>query len=90
MINFPTESRRDFLSSLAVADDFDEVVFLHYSDNNGTSAADLHPKVGETEVRQRLEIASEYANRWKRGRSAAVIKDFNCTTPYNLLNKGEK
>ncbi len=85
MINFPTESHDDFLRSMAVADDFDEVVFLHYSDNRGTPAAALLPKVAEPEVQRRLEMASDYANRLKRGRSA-VIKDFNCTTPYNLEN----
>ncbi len=82
MINFPTESHEDFLRSLILADDFDEVVFLHYSDNRGTIAAGLLPKVAEPEVKKRLEIASDYAN--KRGRSA-VIKDFNCDAPYNLL-----
>ncbi len=81
MINFPTESHDDFLRSLAVADEFDEVVFLHYSDNRGTPAAELLPKVPEPEVHRRLEMASDYAN--KRGRSA-VIKDFDCDTPYNV------
>ncbi len=83
MINFPTESHNDFHKSLALADNFDEVVFLNYSDNRGTPAAGLLPKVAEPEVRRRLEMASDYANR-RPGRSA-VIKDFNCDTPYNLL-----
>ncbi len=84
MINFPTESHDDFLMSLAVADGFDEVLFLHYSDNQDTAAAALHPKVAEQEIRRRLDIASDYANHCKRGRSA-VIKDFSCDTPYNML-----
>ncbi len=84
MINFPTESHDDFLMSLAVADGFDEVLFLHYSDNQDTAAAGLFPKVPEPEVRRRLDMASDYANRCKRGCSA-VIKDFNCDIPYNLL-----
>ena len=84
MINFPTESHHDFLRSLTVADGFDEVVFLNYSDNRGTPAARLLPKVAEPEVRRRLDLASHYANRCKPGRSA-VIKDFNCSVPYNLL-----
>jgi MiaB/RimO family radical SAM methylthiotransferase len=84
MINFPTESHDDFLMSLAVADAFDEVLFLHYSDNRGTAAAGLLPKVPEQEVRRRLDLASDYANHCKAGRSA-VIKDFNCDTPYNVL-----
>jgi tRNA A37 methylthiotransferase MiaB len=84
MVNFPTEDHDDFLMSLAVADGFDEVLFLHYSDNQDTAAADLFPKVPEPEVRRRLDMASDYANRCKRGRGA-VIKDFNCDIPYNLL-----
>ena len=36
------------------------------------------------EVYRRLEMASEYANRCKPGRSA-VIKDFDCDKPYNML-----
>ncbi len=80
MINFPTETHEDFLDSLTGADEFDEVVFLHYSDNRGTAAAGLLPKVSEADVYRRLEMASDYANRRGRG---AVIKDFNCITPYN-------
>ena len=83
MINFPAESHEDFHLSLALADDFDEALFLHYSDNQNTTAAGLFPKVPETEVRRRLDIASEYANHRKPGRSA-VIKDFNCDVPYNM------
>ncbi len=84
MVNFPTESHDDFLKSLAVADGFDEVLFLHYSDNQDTAAAGLFPKVPGPEVRRRLDMASDYANRCKPGRSA-VIKDFDCDIPYNLL-----
>jgi len=83
MINFPTESHEDFLKSLAIAESFDEVLFLHYSDNQGTAAAGLLPKVPEREVRRRLDMASEFANHCKRGQSA-VIKNFNCNIPYNL------
>lgn len=83
MINFPTESHDDFLKSLAIADGFDEVLFLHYSDNRDTGAAALQPKVPEPEVRRRLDIASDYANNRKQGRSA-VIRDFNCDAPYNI------
>ena len=86
MINFPTESHDEFLSSLAVADDFDEVVFLHYSDNRGTPAAELAPKVALSEAQRRLDMASAYANRFPRRGSAAVIEDFDCATPYNLAS----
>ena len=88
MINFPTEDHDDFLKSLAVADDFDEVVFLHYSDNAETAAAGIHPKVAEAEMLKRLDLASTYANRSKPGRSA-VIKDFDCDRPYNMLPSGK-
>ena len=88
MINFPTEGHDDFLKSLAVADDFDEVVFLHYSDNAETAAAGIHPKVAEAEMLKRLDLASTYANRSKPGRSA-VIKDFDCDRPYNMLTSGK-
>jgi len=85
LINFPTESHDDFLKSIAVADGFDEVIFLHYSDNQDTAAAGLLPKVPEPDVRRRLDMASDYANHYKRGRPGIVIKDFNCDTPYNLM-----
>jgi MiaB/RimO family radical SAM methylthiotransferase len=88
LINFPTESHDDFLMSLAVADFFDEALFLHYSDNPGTAAAGLFPKIPESEAHRRLDMASDYANHCKRGRSA-VIQDFNCDTPYNLLGTVE-
>jgi len=87
MLNFPSESRDDFLASLALADDFDEVLFLNYSDNMDTPAARIFPKVSETEVRRRLDLASDYANRHKPGRSA-VIQDFNCIAPYNIRRQG--
>jgi MiaB/RimO family radical SAM methylthiotransferase len=89
LINFPTESHDDFLLSLRVADDFDEVLFLHYSDNQGTVAAGLLPKVPEPEIRRRLNLASDYANRCKHGGSA-VIEDFHCEIPYNVLGASEE
>jgi tRNA A37 methylthiotransferase MiaB len=83
MINFPTESHSDFLESLALADDFDEVLFLNYSDNRDTPAAGLFPKVPDPEVCRRLDMASDYSNHCKPRRSA-VIRDFNCDAPYNI------
>ncbi len=83
MVNFPTESEGDFLESLAIADAFETVLFLNYSDNRGTAAAGLFPKVGEREARRRLDMASDYVNRRGRG-SGAVISDFDCDLPYNL------
>ncbi|HSB82034.1 MAG TPA: radical SAM protein [Candidatus Methylomirabilis sp.] len=84
LVNFPTETHEDFLKTLHVADGFDEALFLHYSDNQGTAASELQPKVPPQEVRRRLDIASEYINQTKRGRGA-VIEDFNCAAPYNVL-----
>ncbi len=83
MINFPTETHEDFLRSLGIAEGFDEVLFLHYSDNQGTAAVELFPKVPKPEARRRLDMASDFANHRKAGRSA-VIEDFDCTLPYNL------
>jgi MiaB/RimO family radical SAM methylthiotransferase len=83
MINFPGETHEDFVMSLMVAFGFDEVLFLHYSDNQGTEASRLLPKVTEEEAQRRLDLASHYANHQKRGRSA-VIKDFGCDSPYNV------
>ena len=37
---------------------------------------------------KRLDLASTYANRSKPGRSA-VIKDFDCDRPYNMLPSGK-
>ncbi len=89
MINFPTESQEDFLRSIAVADGFDEVLFLNYSDNRGTAACGVFPKVPGNETLRRLDMASDYANHLKIGRSA-VIKDFNCDIPYNLVKAVER
>jgi threonylcarbamoyladenosine tRNA methylthiotransferase CDKAL1 len=83
MINFPGETHEDFIMSLMVANGFDEVLFLNYSDNEGTEASRLLPKVNDDEARRRLDLASHYANHQKRGRSA-VIKDFDCDAPYNV------
>lgn len=89
MINFPTETEDDFMASLNLADAFDTVLFLHYSDNRGTAAAGIYPKVTAETARKRLDRASDYVN--GRGmKSGAVISDFNCGLPYNLSrNRGE-
>ena len=83
MLNFPTETEADFLASLDMADAFETVLFLNYSDNRGTAAARIDPKVSEVQARRRLDRASDYVNR--RGPAGgAVIYDFNCDLPYNL------
>jgi tRNA A37 methylthiotransferase MiaB len=84
MINFPTETEADFQASLALADVFETAIFLNYSDNRGTPAAGIHPKVSGQEMRGRLDLASDYVNRRGPG-SGAVISDFNCDLPYNAI-----
>jgi MiaB/RimO family radical SAM methylthiotransferase len=86
MINFPTESEADFQDCLTLADEFEGVIFLNYSDNRGTVAAGIHPKVPEQEVRRRLDLASDYVNRRRPG-SGVVIGNFDCNLPYNLEQK---
>ena len=83
MINFPTETEEDYLASLALAKEFDTALFLHYSDNSGTPAAEIHPKVPDDVARRRLDRASTYIGR-RGAKGGAVISDFNCNMPYNL------
>ncbi len=81
LVNFPTETREDFRASLALADAFSDTYFLHYSDNRGTPAALLEPKVPTEEALWRLDAAADYVNARGRG---VVIRDFDCDLPYNL------
>ncbi|MEW6078777.1 MAG: radical SAM protein [Thermodesulfobacteriota bacterium] len=86
MINFPTETEADFQASLVLADAFETAIFLNYSDNRGTAAADIYPKVSDEERRKRLDRASDYVNRRGPG-GGAVISDFNCDLPYNVTRE---
>jgi tRNA A37 methylthiotransferase MiaB len=81
LVNFPTETEEDFRSSLALADVFSDTYFLHYSDNRGTAAARLEPKVPAEEALRRLDIAADFVNARGRG---VVIRDFDCNLPYNI------
>jgi len=83
LMNFPTETREEFLQTLAAAEQFREALFLHFSDNEGTAAASLVPKVPADEARRRWDLASDFANSRMPGR-AFVITDFNCDAPYNV------
>jgi tRNA-2-methylthio-N6-dimethylallyladenosine synthase len=83
MINFPAETEADFTASLALADVFETAIFLNYSDNRGTAAAGIYPKVSDEERRKRLDLASDYVNRRGPG-GGAVISDFDCDLPYNV------
>jgi len=81
LVNFPTETREEFAASLALADAFSDTYFLHYSDNRGTAAARLEPKVPAEEALRRLDIASDFVNARGRG---VVIRDFDCDLPYSV------
>ncbi len=81
LVNFPTETREDFRASLALADAFSDTYFLHYSDNRGTPAARLLPKILPEEALWRLDAAADFVNARGRG---VVIRDFDCELPYNL------
>jgi MiaB/RimO family radical SAM methylthiotransferase len=83
IINFPTETREDFLRSLSVGERFDEVVYLHYSGNLGTAASRITPRVAPEEAALRLDMASDYVNRYKPG-NGAVMVNFDCDVPYNV------
>lgn len=85
LVNFPKETRGDFLASLALADVFNDTYFLHYSDNRGTAAARLEPKVPPEEARRRLDAAADFVN--ARG-CGVVIGDFDCEMPYNVTRAG--
>jgi tRNA A37 methylthiotransferase MiaB len=87
LMNFPTETRGDFFQTMAAAEHFGEALFLHYSDNEGTAAAALVPKVPADEARRRWDLASEFANSRMPGR-AFVIVDFNCGDAYNVARAG--
>ena len=84
LLNFPTETHEDFLDSLAVAEAFNDTIFLQFSENKDTDVAGLYPKVTGQEAKTRLDAASSFVNQRVTG-GGCVITDFNCTTPYNLL-----
>lgn len=54
---FPTESKEEFLDSMAVVDRglFDYVDVFRYSDREGTKAASIYPKVPPEEIMQRYQ-----------------------------------
>jgi len=54
IVGFPGETDADFAASLRLVPQFDEVLFLAYSDNPGTRAARLDSKVDAAVVRARL------------------------------------
>ena len=57
IVNFPTETRAEFMRSVKASLYFNERMFIGYSDNPGTRAALLLPKVDAEEGKQRLRIA---------------------------------
>jgi tRNA A37 methylthiotransferase MiaB len=71
MIGFPSETEADFECSLAAAAAFDEAMFITYSDNPGTAAAAIVPKVPARVVEARAGQARELL----RGRLRGLFVD---------------
>jgi threonylcarbamoyladenosine tRNA methylthiotransferase MtaB len=56
LLDFPTETRRDFEASLRAAAAFDEAMFITYSDNPGTRAAAIENRVEPDEKKARSAL----------------------------------
>lgn len=54
VFGFPTETSKDFMESVKVANVFDEVIFNIFSARPGTQACNIQPKVSEEERRDML------------------------------------
>lgn len=67
IINFPTETHEDFVKSLRASTAFDELLFITYSDNPGTRANRISPKVSIEIQNRRIQIARHYVRRLGRG-----------------------
>ena len=59
LINFPTETREDFMKSVNVSLLFDERMFITYSDNPLTLASKIFPKVEKNEQEIRIRFAEK-------------------------------
>jgi len=68
IINFPTETRADFVRSLRASLCFSERMFINYSDNEGTPASRLRPKVALAEEKERLRLAKALLEKGHPGR----------------------
>ena len=67
LINFPTETLDDLRVSLKAALLFNEYLVISYSDNPGTPASHLVPKVDRAERCKRLAVARQMVARAGRG-----------------------
>ncbi len=67
IVNFPTESREEFLSSLRLIKLFDNFLIFNYSDSSGISAGKIFPKVRRVEKEKRLRICRDLVKRLNRG-----------------------
>ena len=61
IVGFPTETKEDFkeLASFLEEFGFDRVNIFEYSDEEGTAAFNLHPKIDEDTIRKRAEQLGE-------------------------------
>jgi threonylcarbamoyladenosine tRNA methylthiotransferase CDKAL1 len=67
MFNFPTESYPDFLKSIRLSLLFDEILYISYSDNSGTKAYNLKPKVPNLEQKRRTSFVNKLIIRRHNG-----------------------
>lgn len=56
IVNFPTESIKDFNRSIEMAKLYDQNLFLKYEDNKNTAAYDIMPKCTENALKQKHQI----------------------------------
>lgn len=63
LINFPRETRQDFMKSVKVAPFFDETMFITYSDNPQTLASKIKPKIEREEQETRIKIVKNLLNK---------------------------
>ncbi len=67
LMNFPTETKQDFMQSLDAATNFDELMFITYSKNPLTNASKLEPEVKEKDKSERICIAKNFVRLIKQG-----------------------
>ncbi|MBU0460957.1 MAG: radical SAM protein [Nanoarchaeota archaeon] len=67
ILNFPTETREDFMETLKISRYFDESLFITYSENPLTPASKIEPKVDQEEQKRRIALATELIRRDHRG-----------------------
>jgi MiaB/RimO family radical SAM methylthiotransferase len=76
LVGFPTETADDVDQSLRAAAQFDETMFITYSENPRTQAAGIEPKVGDDEKAQRLEAIQAFLTS-----HAGILVDFKAPEP---------